>query len=122
MKVFAIGSASKPMTDEQRKEIMPKEVPGTLKLYLDGKIEQFWFRDDKPGEVFLMNVESVDQAKATVNALPLAAGGFLTFETIPVGPAQASRPSHPGLVSKPAVEHRAAFPWTAGPRARPRAA
>jgi hypothetical protein len=86
MKVFAIGSASKPMTDEQRKELMPKEVPGTLKLYLDGNIEQFWFRHDKLGVVFLMNAESVDQAKAIIGALPLAAGGFLTFEMIPVGP------------------------------------
>lgn len=86
MKVFAIGSGVRPMTDEQRKEIMPKEVPDTLKLYLDGKIEQFWFRDDKPGVVFLMNVESVEQAKATVNALPLAARGHLAFEMIPVGP------------------------------------
>ncbi|MCP3419251.1 MULTISPECIES: hypothetical protein [Bradyrhizobium] len=86
MKVFAIGSATKPITDEQRKEIMPKEVPDTLRLYLDGKIEQFWFRDDKPGVVFLMNVDSVDQAKSTINALPLAAGGILAFEMIPVGP------------------------------------
>ncbi|MCP1842604.1 hypothetical protein ACVIHI_004479 [Bradyrhizobium sp. USDA 4524] len=86
MKVFAIGSAAKPITDEQRKEIMPKEVPDTLRLYLDGKIEQFWFRDDKPGVVFLMNVDSVEQAKTTINALPLAAGGILAFEMIPVGP------------------------------------
>lgn len=86
MKVFAIGTGSKPMTDEQRKEIMPKEVPYTLKLYLDGKIEQFWFRDDKPGVVFLMNVDSAEQARATIDALPLAAGGFLTYEMIPVGP------------------------------------
>ncbi|WFU35287.1 hypothetical protein QA635_13100 [Bradyrhizobium brasilense] len=86
MKVFAIGSATKPITDEQRKEMMPKEVPDTLRLYLDGKIEQFWFRDDKPGVVFLMNVDSVDQAKSTINALPLAAGGILAFEMIPVGP------------------------------------
>jgi hypothetical protein len=86
MKVLAIGSAIKPMTDEQRKEMMPKEVPDTLKLYLEGKIEQFWFRDDKPGVVFLMNVDSVEQAKSTVNALPLAGGGFLGFEMIPVGP------------------------------------
>jgi len=63
MKVFAIGSAAKPMTDEQRQQIMPKEVPDTLKLYLDGKIEQFWFRDDKPGVIFLMNADSVEQAK-----------------------------------------------------------
>ena len=38
MKVLAIGSIVKPLTDEQRKEIMPKEVPNTLKLYLDGKV------------------------------------------------------------------------------------
>ena len=62
MKVFAIGSAPKPITDQQRQEIMPKEVPDTLKLYLDGRIEQFWFRDDKPGVVFLMNVDSVEHA------------------------------------------------------------
>ncbi len=86
MKVFAIGSAQKPITDEQRKEIMPKEVPDTLRLYLDGKIEQFWFRDDKPGVVFLMNVDTVEQAKSTIHALPLAAGGILGFEFIPVGP------------------------------------
>jgi hypothetical protein len=86
MKVFAIGSAPKPITDQQRQEIMPKEVPDTLKLYLDGRIEQFWFRDDKPGVVFLMNVDSVEHAKTTINTLPLASGGFLAFDFIPVGP------------------------------------
>ena len=86
MKVFAIGSFAKPITDEERKQIMQKEVPDTLKLYLEGKIEQFWFREDKPGVIFLMNTESVDQAKATIQALPLAANGFLEFQFIPVGP------------------------------------
>jgi hypothetical protein len=51
MKVFALGLFAKPLTDEQRKRILPKEVPDTLKLYLDGKIDQFWFREDKPGGV-----------------------------------------------------------------------
>ena len=56
MKVFALGLFAKPLTDEQRKRILPKEVPDTLRLYLDGKIDQFWFREDKPGGVvFLMN-------------------------------------------------------------------
>ena len=36
-----VGSIVKPVSDEQRKEIVPKEVPATLKRYLDGKIEQF---------------------------------------------------------------------------------
>ena len=86
MKVIAIASVSKPLTPEQRQQIMPNEVPATLKLYLDGKIEQFWYRQDGPGVVFLMNVESVEQARATVESLPLAAGGFAKYDLIPVGP------------------------------------
>ncbi len=86
MKALAIGSFIKPISDDQRQEIMLKEVPNTLKLYLDGKIEQFWFRDDKPGVIFLMNAASLEQATAVANALPLASNGFLKFEMIPVGP------------------------------------
>ena len=86
MKVFASGTPAKPITDEEKQQIMPKEVPDTLKLYLQGKIEQFWFREDKPGVIFLMNTESVEEAKAAVHTLPLAADGFLGFEFIPVGP------------------------------------
>jgi hypothetical protein len=86
MKVIAIGSIVKPVSDDQRKEIMPKEVPATLKHYLDGKIEQFWYRQDAPGVIFLMNVASVDEAKAELNTLPLVIGGFATYQLIPVGP------------------------------------
>jgi hypothetical protein len=86
MKVFALGSFAKPLTDEQRKQIMSKEVPDTLKLYLDGKIDQFWFREDQPGVVFLMNAASVEGARSIIEALPLAANGYLAYEYIPVGP------------------------------------
>ena len=86
MKVFAIGRAAKPITDEDRKRYMPNEVPHTLQLYLDGKIEQFFFTEDKPGVVFLMNAATVEEAKATVGAMPLAAAGILDFEFLPVGP------------------------------------
>jgi hypothetical protein len=86
MKVFAIASITQPITPEQRQQIMPKEVPATLKLYLDGKIEQFFYRQDVPGVIFLMNVDSVEDAKATVGTLPLVTGGFAKYEFIPVGP------------------------------------
>ena len=86
MKVFALGSFAKPLTDEQRKRIMSKEVPDTLKLYLDGKIDQFWFREDQPGVVFLLNAASVEEARSIIEALPLAANGYLAYEYIPVGP------------------------------------
>jgi hypothetical protein len=64
---------------------MPHEVPATLKLYLEGKIEQFWFRE-KAGPIFLMNVESIEQAKATRAALSLVAANLMTYELMPVGP------------------------------------
>jgi hypothetical protein len=86
MKVIAIASISKPLTPEERQQIMPKEVPATLKLYLDGKIEQFWYRQDTPGVVFLMNVDSLDEARNAVESLPLAAGGHAKYELMQVGP------------------------------------
>jgi len=86
MKVMAVGSIIKPLTPEQRQQVMPNEVPATLKHYLDGKIEQFWYRQDAPGVIFLMNVESVEQARATLDALPLVADGLMTYELMPVGP------------------------------------
>jgi hypothetical protein len=86
MKVMAIGNIEKPITDEQRAQIMPKEVPDTLKLYLDGVIEHFWFREDKPGVFFLMNVDSVEKAKAITDEMPLVTGGFAKYEFFPVGP------------------------------------
>ncbi|SAK53425.1 hypothetical protein AWB79_02019 [Caballeronia hypogeia] len=86
MKVMAIGSILKPLSDEQRQQVMPREVPDTLRLYLDGLIEQFWFRQDKPGVVFLMNVESVEKAREAVEALPLVTAGFASYELLQVGP------------------------------------
>jgi hypothetical protein len=74
MKVLAIGAIAKPLTDEQRQHFMPNQVPDTLKLYLDGKIDQFWFRKDKVGVIFLTNAESVDEAKAATDKLPQTEG------------------------------------------------
>lgn len=88
MKVFALGTFAKPLTEEQRKQMLPKEVPDTLRMYLDGKIDQFWFREDQSGVVFLMNAASVEEARSMVETLPLAANGYLVFEYIAVGPLQ----------------------------------
>jgi hypothetical protein len=86
MKVLAIGSIVKQPSPEERQQVMSKEVPATLKHYLEGRIEQFWYRSDKPGVIFLMNVESVEQAKATVDALPLTSGSFAQYELMSIGP------------------------------------
>jgi hypothetical protein len=85
MKIMAIGTL-KPLTPEQQRTYMPTEVPATLKLYLDGKMEQFWLRDNNAGVIFLMTVDSVDEADALLKAMPLGGANLLTFELMPVGP------------------------------------
>ena len=85
MKILAIGTL-KPLSDEQSKRIFPNEVPATLKLYLDGKIEQFWLRDEMKGAVFLMNVDSLAEAEKLLGALPFTAEDLHSFDYYPIGP------------------------------------
>jgi hypothetical protein len=85
MKVMAIGTL-KPLTPEQQKAYLPKEVPATLQIYLDGKMEQFWLREGNAGVIFLMNVDSVEEADTILKALPLGQANLLTFELMPIGP------------------------------------
>ena len=46
MKVFAIASIPSNVALEEVRKHLPDEVPATLKLYLEGKVEQFWFREN----------------------------------------------------------------------------
>ena len=85
MKVMAIGTL-KPLTPEQRQKYLPAEVAATLQLYLDGKMEQFWLQDKQAGVIFLMSVDSVDEAARLLKALPLGQADLLTFDLLPVGP------------------------------------
>lgn len=85
MKVFAIYTVHSPLTPELRQQVMPKEVPATLQHYLEGKLEQFWFRENI-GPIFLLNVASLEEAKATMDSLPLVAGKHATYELMPVRP------------------------------------
>jgi muconolactone delta-isomerase len=85
MKVMAVGTLMS-LSQEQRQQYLPKEVPATLQLYLDGKMEQFWLREKEAGVIFLMNVESVDEADRLLKALPLGQANLVTFDLMPIGP------------------------------------
>ena len=85
-KYLAIGTFPKPLTPEQFQQYMPTEVPATLQIYLDGKMEQFWLRDKEAGVIFLMTVDSVGEADTILKALPLGRANLLTFELMPIGP------------------------------------
>jgi len=75
--------------DADRPQIMktmPDEVRATVKLYLDGKIQQWYARADGRGVVFILNCSTVAAAKAITDDLPLSKANLATFEFVPLGP------------------------------------
>jgi Periplasmic binding protein len=85
-KILATGRFTSPPTPEQLEAIFPKEVPATLKLYLAGKIDQWWARQDQKGPVFLMNVTTIEEAKTLLDALPLGQAKLMEFEFTELSP------------------------------------
>jgi hypothetical protein len=83
--------------------IMPNEVSDTVRLYLSGKIDQWYVRKDQNGVVFLMNAATVKEAQDLLDQLPLGRAHLMTFEFIPLGPLS---PLRFLLNEAPAVEHK----------------
>jgi hypothetical protein len=70
----------------QLMKVMPDEVRETLKLYLDGKIQQWYARSDGRGVVFILNCTTAAEAKAITDGLPLSKANLATFEYTLLGP------------------------------------
>jgi len=66
--------------------IMPAEIRATVKLYLDGKIRQWYSRGDGRGVIFFLDATTVDEAHAIREKLPLTKENLMDHEYIPVGP------------------------------------
>jgi len=77
----------KPEVDRQQlMKIMPDEVRATVKLYLDGKIQQWYSRADGRGVMFILNVSTLNDAKAIMEELPLSKANLDNLEYTALGP------------------------------------
>ncbi len=63
-----------------------QEEQAILRLYLNGKVEQFCLREDGDGIVFLMAASTREEAAGLLQKLPYAQVNAIKFEFIPVGP------------------------------------
>ena len=84
--VFALLKAKPGVTRDQIMAIMPAEIRATVQLYLEGKIREWYAREDGKGAVFLLNTEDVAEASSIMESLPLARENMLDHEYIPVSP------------------------------------
>lgn len=84
--VMVIMTAKQGVTRQQVMSVIPAEIRATVKLYLDGKIRQWYSKGDGRGVVVFVNVKTVAEAEAIVDTLPLSKEHLMDHEFIPVGP------------------------------------
>jgi hypothetical protein len=84
--VMVILTAKQGVTRQQIMAIMPAEIRATVKLYLDGKIRQWYSRGDGRGAIFLIDAKTVEEAHVVIDTMPLSKEKLMDHEYIPVGP------------------------------------
>ncbi len=84
--VLVIQTPRQGVTFGQVMDVIPAEIQATVKLYLDGKIREWYSRGDGKGVIFLVDAKTEDEARAIMETLPLAKEHLMDTEYIPVGP------------------------------------
>lgn len=87
-RILAIGSMTPKFTPAARQAYFQEEVRDTIGLYLQGKIADWYSRNDKLGVVFVLNTSDPKEAHDLLDHLPFGREGLMEFELIPVGPLQ----------------------------------
>src|SRR5437764_9883862 len=87
--VLVIQTPKQGVTFQQVMAVIPDEIQATVRLYLDGKIREWYSRGNGKGVIFLVDVKTEDEARALIETLPLAKQQLMDSEYIPVGPLMA---------------------------------
>jgi hypothetical protein len=85
-RILAIGTVNPGVDPAAVRSILPNEVRETVKLYLDGKIDQWFSLQGRSGVVFILNVTDPAAARAMLEKLPLGQAHLMSFELIPLAP------------------------------------
>jgi len=96
--VLVILTPKQGVTPQQVMAVIPEEIRATVKLYLDGKIREWYSRGDGKGVIFLLDVKTEDEARALMEMLPLAKEQLMDHEYIPLGPLMPLRALNPGAL------------------------
>jgi len=84
--ILAIGTVNPGVDPAAVRSILPNEVRETMKLYLDGKIDQWFSLQGRSGVAFILNVTDPAAAHDMLEKLPLGQAHLMTFELIPLAP------------------------------------
>jgi hypothetical protein len=94
--VLVIETPRQGVTPQQIMAVIPDEIQATARLYLDGKIREWYSRGDGKGVVFLVEAKSEDEARDIMETLPLAKAQLMDHQYVPVGPLMPLKALNPG--------------------------
>ena len=96
--VLVIQTPRQGVTPKQVMAVIPEEIQATVRLYLDGKIREWYSRGNGKGVIFLLDVKTEEEARAVMETLPLAKEQLIDSEYIPVGPLMPLRALNPAAL------------------------
>ncbi len=96
--VLVIQTPKQGVTFQQVMALIPDEIQATVRLYLDGKIREWYSRGNGKGVIFLLDVKTEEEARALMETLPLAKAELMDTEYIPVGPLTPLRALNPAAL------------------------
>ncbi|WP_158929076.1 muconolactone Delta-isomerase family protein [Acidisphaera sp. S103] len=85
-RILAIGTLNPGVDPASVRSILPTEVREAVKLYLDGKIDQWFSLQGRNGVVFILNVTDPATAHEMLEKLPLGQAHLMSFELLPLAP------------------------------------
>jgi hypothetical protein len=96
--VLVILTPKQGVTPQQIMAVIPDEIQATVRLYLDGRIREWYSRGDGKGVIFLVDAKTEAEARALMETLPLAKEQLMDHEYIPVGPLMPLKALNPGAL------------------------
>ena len=85
MKILALEKSIDDADEQKIRLLRGKEAAQVWKLGADGLIRDMYFRRDTGTSVFILEAQTIQEAQAVIDHLPLVAEGLVEFELIPLG-------------------------------------
>jgi len=84
VKVLAMSRLLADASSAEVQNTLPYERNAIVRLYLSGKIDQWFVRQDRNGLVLILDVKSMDDARKMLEQLPLDKAKLGTYDLVPL--------------------------------------
>ena len=86
MRILALEKETGTATGEDEQKLLRAEAARVWDLCQANVLREIYFRADRPQAVLVLECETISEAEAALQTLPLVQAGLIEFEIIPLAP------------------------------------